>query len=176
MSNSNTPTPIAERKDAITSLREENLTLQEIADKFGLTRERIRQIVLAERERGLGGYQALRRQENIGIIEETIGCELPAVLVRRCALCGTFDSSQRYAGTTGRKKASAIFCTRCRKLISVMASLAYRASACDQTYQSISTAAYLIRKHKITKEKFRVFFLALSDAQLLADEQKAGNA
>lgn len=161
----NTFGPCSGHHEEIVDLRDQNLTLETIAKQFGVTRERIRQIVNAE-EGGLALFQRTRRAENIALVEKVVGCKVPATLHRRCCLCG------KLSGESRSKVGQAKFCKACMGKMKAIASIAHRVEKIDQAPYYLSQAAWTIKKFGITHEQFRVFFAVIPDSEINAIEEE----
>jgi hypothetical protein len=138
--------PTARHRQVI-ALRNRGMKFQEIGDRVGLTRERVRQI--AARWNDSNEYTKLCRRKNIKLIEKVIGGRIAGRLERLCIMCGR---------EVNRPKGPLICrsCSARRKEIGLFVS--YLHSYLNGNRYHLAQAASKIRRHRITKAEFQALY------------------
>ena len=134
------------RREAVAQAWAEGDTLDEVGRKFGVTRQRVHQIV---ENLGVAKYQAQRREVNRRLVAQYN----PTPVCQRCRELLQFNGGRKL----GR------FCRPCSEKLRLVRIVQARLRESGTVFQQkgydcyfyLSTAAYLIRKHNLKPEDFR---------------------
>jgi len=127
------------------------ITLEETGAKFGITRERVRQII---QNPGLREYHARRRAASL----EFVGKYNPTPVCQRCRELFEPNKSEKRPGI------AAGLCSSCGTKLHIVRqvqshlrrlSVTYRLHGRWDSPQFLNQAVYLIRKHNLKPEDFR---------------------
>lgn len=132
-------------RETIVAMRRDGKTLQEVADNFGITRERVRQLCIQAGLVGCGKLGHLMRSETVKnkfVIQQFI----TRADGHKCPVCGA------------DRKPKALLCDACKEFLKTVRTLKSRIRAYRDTGRGIylNNACYLIRKYDIKPEDLEI--------------------